>query len=646
MNQLTLENFENIAKSNGHAESGFVFEQNPGWPDRFGDYIREWAKTALRRPIRTLSIFSGAGGLDIGFHDAGFQVETMLEIDERFVETLRLNADYFGAPKVLCDDVRNFYPTNKEPVDFIIGGPPCQTFSAAGRRASGVMGTSDLRGTLFEQYVRLIKTLSPKGFIFENVYGLTGAENGEAWRKIQNAFSEAGYNISYRILDAADYGVPQHRERLLLVGTKRGDFLFPRPTHGPDSMGHRSYYPAIDAVSGVDLSKNDTASRVNGRYGHLLEQIPPGLNYSFFTEKLGHHQPIFAWRSKFSDFLYKADPETPVRTIKAQGGQYTGPFHWENRPFSVDELKRLQTIPDNYRVAGGRQVAIHQIGNSVPPQLARILALAVLNQIFNVKLPFNLPLLEKHQSLSFRKRKRLLTEIYASKAREALSIVSKGRGGRIIDRSYHADLSRDFGWNSSQQGQIKVNCRLAQKAWLISVSNGKRNKRPEFEIQIAPTTGSNWTIPSKKVLIQGEKLSPQLFTSSWKAFEQELIHNKLKADLPQLCGYYQYLPAIHAEMSVSKTATSDINWQVIKKVVSGIGVRRTISRTELGLAWQVSPEDVHQFALFLRSLGYEVRNSNTNPQIPRDHYLIPYVFPSLTPMSVQLRKSLEPLHVK
>ena len=80
---------------------------------------------------------------------------------------------------------------------------------------------------------------------------------------------------------------------------------------------------------------------MNGRYGHLLAEVPPGLNYSFFTEKMGHPRPVFAWRSKFSDFLYKADPSEPIRTLKAQGGQYTGPFHWANRPFTIGEFKRL-----------------------------------------------------------------------------------------------------------------------------------------------------------------------------------------------------------------------------------------------------------------------------------------------------------------
>ena len=94
---------------------------------------------------------------------------------------------------------------------------------------------------------------------------------------------------------------------------------------------------------------------------------------------MGHPNPVFAWRSKFSDFLYKADPNSPVRTIKASGGAYTGPFHWDNRFFSYKEYKRLQTFPDDYEISGNKQTAVKQIGNSVPPQLARMMALAKEN---------------------------------------------------------------------------------------------------------------------------------------------------------------------------------------------------------------------------------------------------------------------------
>lgn len=172
--------------------------------------------------------------------------------------------------------------------------------------------------------MRILKTVRPRGFLFENVGGITGANGGAAWQQVREAFETAGYRIAYRTLDAADYGVLQHRERAIIVGLREGEFLFPRPTHGPEASTPRPYFAARAALDGVPADPSAPVS-VNGRFGHLLAEVPAGLNYSYFTEKMGHPRPVFAWRSKFSDFLYKADPDQPVRTLKAQGGQYTGP---------------------------------------------------------------------------------------------------------------------------------------------------------------------------------------------------------------------------------------------------------------------------------------------------------------------------------
>ena len=376
--------FERIDSENGGQPwfqtllEALEVQYGPAWPDDFGFALRSWFRAQGHEPLKALSLFSGGGGLDIAFHDAGFDVLEAVEIERVFAETLRQNSGpgrWFEKANVNNLDIRAFEPEPGLEVDFIIGGPPCQTFSAAGRRAAGVQGTDDPRGTLFWEYVRLLKQLRPRGFLFENVYGVTGAQNGRAWQEIQTSFREAGYRIHSRILDAADYGVPQHRERLFIVGVREGNYQFPFPTHGPDSPGEQPYYSAGEAVVGADTS--GVALKINGQHGHLLGDIPPGLNYSFYTQKLGYPRPIFSWRSKFSDYLYKADPDAPVRTIKAQGGQYTGPFSWENRPFSVPELKRLQTFPEGYHISGGRLNVIKQLGNSVPPQLGRILALSI-----------------------------------------------------------------------------------------------------------------------------------------------------------------------------------------------------------------------------------------------------------------------------
>jgi DNA (cytosine-5)-methyltransferase 1 len=322
------------------ATMGFGLGES-GWPDTFGQRLHDWVRQqdGPDEPIRTVSLFTGVGGLDIGFHEAGFEIVESIEIERQFCETLEANSSnsrFFDSTKFNCIDIRD-YATSIDGIDFVIGGPPCQTFSSAGRRVNGVLGLDDERGVLFREYIRLLGLLNPKGFLFENVYGVIGAQGGEAWGSILEGFSEIGYNLFYRVLDGADYGVPQHRERLIIIGLKEGRFAFPRPLFGPDSTDDTLFNNAQDALRTAPNDDCDMPSTTKGRYGYLLPAIPPGLNYSSYTSKLGHPSPVFSWRPKFSDFMYKADPTTPVRTIKAQGGQYTGPFHWDCRHFSIAE---------------------------------------------------------------------------------------------------------------------------------------------------------------------------------------------------------------------------------------------------------------------------------------------------------------------
>ena len=614
----------------------------PGWPDDFGRRLRNAFHSFRNRPIRTLSLFSGAGGLDIGFSDAGFEIVESVEIEEKFCQTLELNSGpgkRFDGSKVNCIDIRQFSAAGLGRIDFIIGGPPCQTFSAAGRRANGVLGTTDARGVLFREYVRILKELSPRGFLFENVYGITGAQNGEAWREIQDAFREAGYRLFFRILDAADYGVPQHRERLIIVGLKTGEFRFPRPTHGPDSIDNTPFYDAGTAVSGVPLSPEEAKPGLGGRFGHLLPDIPPGLNYSFYTEKLGHPKPIFAWRSKFSDFLYKADPAAPVRTIKASGGAYTGPLHWNNRFFAVSEYKRLQTFPDDYAISGGKQVAVKQIGNSVPPQLARMLAVAIQQQVFQAALPFQLDLLDEGEILSFRKRKNELTRVFRGKAKKAIASETQDAPHPLMAESYECTLSNEFKFEKTEAGagDFAVSFNPEDGISVRDVHPTRVSMRsPSMRIHIAPAD-EGWSLGLDHMDISVFSDRNLAFTIGWKAFEQLLADSSLKADLVQLNGYYQYEPKLRCSCVFSGNFPF---LNVVSDIVEGKNVARLASTEHLAAAWNVPSEKVWVVAEFLRSLGYEVRNPNTNPQISADHWLIPYAFPTLTQRSVQLRKKL------
>ena len=609
----------------------------PGWPDSFGNALSGFLADSGIAPVRTLSLFSGAGGLDIGFQELGFDIVESVEVGAKFAETLKMNSGSggkFGHSHVNCTDIRDYSAETVGEIDFIIGGPPCQTFSAAGRRVSGVSGLTDSRGVLFREYVRLLNRLRPKGFLFENVYGITGAQNGEAWEEIRRSFREAGYTLHYMILDAADYGVPQHRERLIIVGLREGDFLFPRPTHGPDSAGV-PFYNAGTAVRGVKLDDDERKTGIGGRFGPLLGDIPPGLNYSFYTSEMGHPNPIFAWRSKFSDFLYKADPEEPVRTIKAQGGQYTGPLHWDNRYFSCSEYKRLQTFPDDYIINGSRLVAIHQIGNSVPPQLARMLALAIRIQVFGTRFPFRLELLPRGSVLTFRKRKKELTASYRKKAAEAIERIKHRRlPATPRNRSFFVSLSERFKYMEAEdEGRYRVRVIWSDRL-VIDVAETGVTQLHDTVIRL--TAAAKWDLPVSEVRLTVSSADWDGVTAAWKVLDRELAVNSIKADLVQLNGYYQYSSGIVCEL----LETSLPDGHIFGTIFSGECVGRHLTTRRLAEIWRIEEADVLPAAMRLRALAYEIRNRNTNPQMNPDEWLLPYKFPTLLPESVQLNKKL------
>lgn len=612
-----------------------------GWPDKFGQIIKSSVTRydQSTQPISVLSLFTGAGGLDIGFRDAGFNILESVEIEKKFCKTLEANSapgKYLEGAKVNCIDIREYQPDIHN-VDFIIGGPPCQTFSAAGRRANGVLGTSDERGVLFREYARLLRELRPTGFLFENVYGIIGAQGGKPWEEIKDYFSNAGYKLFYRILDAADYGAPQHRERLIIVGLKTGNYYFPRPIMGPDSDHQIPFYNAATAIASAPVSEKDVPPVIGGKYGYLIPGIPPGLNYSFYTEKMGNPQAVFAWRSKFSDFMYKADPEMPVRTVKAQGGQYTGPIHWNNRHFSVSELKRLQTIPDQYLICGSRQVQIQQIGNSVPPQLARILALSIRSQIFNRKIPIQLRDMDDTEILGFRKRKRELTKRYQDKAKKALSESKKINYENVRKERFFACLTEDFSFQKANETKSNYAIELKPGKRVLRIDVTGLQKSNGIIVLLIIKPANKWALNFDSVIVKAKGHDSRVVTAAWKA--AEYFFNKAigKADLVQLSGYYQYHSSIICEMKSSGLAHGA---NILETITNGSATRKLLSASGLCTLLNLDIKNIAAVALWLRSLGYEIRNKNTNSQIPEGYWLIPYEFPTLTPLSVQLRKKI------
>ncbi len=336
-----------------------------------------------------ISLFSGVGGLDLGVERAGYRVRVSLEHDRDAAATLRRN---FSHSSVIEEDIRSVHAADvlgaaglkRGEAALVVGGPPCTPFSKSGNWLEYKRKGLDPEASLLDHYLRILDETLPEAFLLENVYGLAYRNHNAAWLdKMLTVARGLGYEVDLKVLLAADFGVPQRRQRLFILGSRRGKPTFPVPTHsGPHETRttyDRTLPPHITAGEAIgDLQGRDDLFEpeevVNGRYGTLLPDIPPGENYLFYTAERGHPSPLFGWRKRFWSFLLKLSPEAPSPTIQAQPGPYVGPFHWQNRRLRLPELKRLQTFPDDYEVVGSRRSAQVQLGNAVPPVLADAVA--------------------------------------------------------------------------------------------------------------------------------------------------------------------------------------------------------------------------------------------------------------------------------
>lgn len=349
-----------------------------------------------------ISLFSGAGGLDLGIEAAGFSTVAAVEWDHDAADTMEKNAPtYFPRLKdVLRADL---YPlatgadggvrtrdilragglSGRERPDLLVGGPPCVAFSKSGFWLDWKRDGVDPAASLLQAYTAVLAEARPRFFILENVYALTfdNRASRPAFTRLLKEISAAGYQFAWKVLNAADHGVPQARPRLFIVGCRKRDQLpdFPEATHNgrwerrPTGGGALPHVTTADALGGL-VTAPEPEEVVRGTWGHLLPEIPPGENYLHFTSERGHPDPIFDWRSRYWSFLLKLDPAKPSPTIQAQPGPNVGPFHWDNRRLRVPELRRLFTFPDDFSFVGRRASIQAQIGNSVPPLLAQRVA--------------------------------------------------------------------------------------------------------------------------------------------------------------------------------------------------------------------------------------------------------------------------------
>lgn len=335
-----------------------------------------------------ISLFSGAGGLDLGAEQAGYRVAAAVELDRDAALTMEKNFDGLHSEVIRRDilDVptkeilRAAGLTGRARPDLLIGGPPCTPFSKSGFWLEWKRSGLDPDASLLQAYTRVLAEARPRAFVLENVYALTynNRASRPAYERLLREIGEAGYDYRAKVLNAAEHGIPQARPRLFVIGVPKGSRLpeHPDPTHGGSWEGRHSghadhtHVTAGQALEGL-VSDPEPGEAVRGQYGHLLEDIPPGENYLHYTAERGHPDPLFAWRSRYWSFLLKLHPDRPSPTIQAQPGPNVGPFHWDNRRLRVPEMKRLFTFPDSFDLVGTRNSVQAQLGNAVPPLLAR-----------------------------------------------------------------------------------------------------------------------------------------------------------------------------------------------------------------------------------------------------------------------------------
>ncbi len=383
--------------------------------EQLGQEFADWQKkhqshdgtrqTKVMELGRAISLFSGAGGLDLGTEQAGFRTTVAVEWDDDAADTMEKNAPMFfpGLSEVLRADL---YPlaigTNEgistgdilasggfgagDRPDLLVGGPPCTAFSKSGFWLDWKRNGTDPAASLLQAYTRVLAEAKPRWFILENVYALTFRNKASrpAFVRLLKEIQAAGYSYRWKVLNAADYGVPQLRPRLFIVGAQNRQPVpdLPLASHHGQWEGRRTnggplpHMTASEALRGL-VTDPEPSEVVRGKWAYLLPEIPPGGNYLHFTARRGHPDPVFEWRSRYWSFLLKLDPSRPSPTIQAQPGPNVGPFHWENRRLRVPELRRLFTFPDDFAFAGKRTSVQSQLGNAVPPLLAQRVAEAI-----------------------------------------------------------------------------------------------------------------------------------------------------------------------------------------------------------------------------------------------------------------------------
>jgi DNA (cytosine-5)-methyltransferase 1 len=351
---------------------------------------------------KVISLYTGAGGLDYGFEAAGFDTAVAVEMNHDSCETLRANRRWAVIERdilqVSSSEILKVGGLKKGEAAVLIGGPPCQPFSKAGYWSKGdALRLDDPRAATLSAYLRVLEDTTPAAFLLENVEGLAYRGKDEGLRLLLSAIdginrrTRSKYRPRFEVLNAADYGVPQLRKRVIMIAARDGtEFEFPRPTHADPQVVQEElfarlppYRTAWDALADVGPDPAEDLA-VRGRWAELLPSIPEGHNYLWHTDRMGG-LPLFGWRRRYWSFLLKLAKGQPSWTVQAQPGPAVGPFHWQNRRLAMRELARIQTFPDDVYVTGSRTEVQRQIGNAVPSLLGEVLARQIATTLLGLR---------------------------------------------------------------------------------------------------------------------------------------------------------------------------------------------------------------------------------------------------------------------
>lgn len=306
--------------------------------------------------------------MDLGFRQAGYEIVWANDFQHFACKTYARN---FG-PHIVEGSIVDIDFNDTPDCDVITGGFPCQDFSMVYKRG----GLETDRGNLYKQFVRAVETKMPKVFVAENVKGLLTANGGKAIRQISKDFAEIGYKLNINLYNFAEYGAPQLRERVLIVGVRydvQFDFEKPEPIHGP--RGDKPYVTAGQALKNVEKALyNNEHQNIKDKTREMLKLIPEGKNFTAIPKD----SPYYV-KGMISHVYRRLDRNKPSTTIIAGGGGGTWGYHFEEpRPLTNRERARLFGYPDDFKFEGSITEVRRQIGNSVPPVAAEVVAKTLL----------------------------------------------------------------------------------------------------------------------------------------------------------------------------------------------------------------------------------------------------------------------------